>query len=307
MKFSIITPSFNRHTYLDETIESVVTQSGEFEIEYIIQDGGSKREVIDVLEKWKRRIDSGDFKPNCRRLTFDYHVEPDSGMYDAINKGFEKSSGELLAWINSDDMYYPDAFESIRQALHQNKEISWVIGKAVTLDSDGHLVQVAKYPRAYSQEFLKRGYYRGDLSRFRWLPQDAAFWRRSLWEMAGPLATNYRLVSDFKLWQSFAHLSELSKIDTLVAGYRFHGDQLTGDPAAYSNELGAKPEISLRLLFVCNLFRAMPFMKLFMASELFRSFLAAFLNVKPADIVGKNLSWDETNKSWVLSNQGVFP
>jgi len=307
MKFTIITPSLNRHQYLDETIRSVVTQRGDFEIEYIIQDGCSNEGVLELLEKWKRRIESGEFKPDCRRLTFNYYVETDSGMYEAINKGFEKGTGELFAWINSDDMYFPNAFAAVHQALLKNEDVDWVIGKAATFDSFGHLTDVAKYPTAYSQEFIRRGYYRGDLSRFRWISQDSVFWRRSLWKIAGPLATNHRLVSDFKLWQSFANNSALTKIETLIAGYRFHGNQLTGDPEAYKKELGEKPKFSLRLHIVCNGFRALPFMKRLVAFKSFRAILAWFLGVKPADVVGQKLSWDEPTESWILSKQSVFP
>jgi glycosyltransferase involved in cell wall biosynthesis len=307
VKFTIITPSFNRHQYLDDTIRSVITQRGDFEIEYIIQDGCSNEEVIELLEKWKRHIDSDDFRPDCRRLSFDYYVESDSGMYEAINKGFEKGTGDLLAWINSDDMYFPNAFESVHQALRMNKNVDWVIGKAATFDSRGRLTDVAKYPNAYSREFVRRGYYRADLSRFRWISQDSVFWRRSLWEVAGPLATHHRLVSDFKLWQSFARHARPTKIETLIAGYRFHGNQLTGDPDAYLRELGEMPGFPFGLPIICNGFRAIPFMKHLLKFKIFRARLAGFLGVKPVDVVGQKLSWDEVTGSWILSEQSVFP
>jgi hypothetical protein len=133
------------------------------------------------------------------------------------------------------------------------------------------------------------------------------FWRRSLWKVAGPLATNYRLVSDFKLWQSFANHSSLTKIEKLIAGYRFHGNQLTGDPGAYEKELGENPKISIRMHIVCNGFRALPFMKRFVAFKTFRTILAVFIGVKPADVLGQKLSWDDTTETWVLSKKSVFP
>jgi glycosyltransferase involved in cell wall biosynthesis len=307
MKFTIVTPTLKRHRYLDETIKSVVSQPGDFEIEYIIQDGGSDRGVLEILERWKQQIRSGEFKPGCKKLTFDYFVEPDSGMYDAINKGFEKSTGDILAWINSDDMYFPNAFVAVDQALKTNGSVAWVIGKGARYNSSGSVTFVSTFPNAYSQEFIRRGYYRSGLSRFSWLSQDSIFWRRSLWDVAGPLETGHKLVADFELWRAFSKHADLVKIETLIGGYRAHGDQLTGEPTAYRAELGEKPAIPLRLHLVYSFFRAMPFMRRFFISKFSRSVLAAIAGVSAEAVVGRKLEWDAPSQSWRLSKQSVFP
>ena len=166
MKFTIVTPCLDRHRFLDETIRSVVNQRGDFEIEYIIQDGGSGPEVLEILEKWKNRIDSGVFEPACRSLTFQYFTEPDSGMYDAINKGFAQGTGELLAWINSDDSYFPSAFAAVHQAMTQHEDVDWLIGKAAKYNAPGNVTYVAGHPNCYSRKFINLGYYRNELFNF---------------------------------------------------------------------------------------------------------------------------------------------
>ena len=121
MKISIVTPTFNRACFLDAAIESVLSQEGGFEIEYIIQDGGSGEDVLDILREWDRRVKSKEFLPKCKSIDFRYFVEKDEGMYDAINKGFARSSGEIMAWINSDDFYLPHAFKTLVQIFKKYK------------------------------------------------------------------------------------------------------------------------------------------------------------------------------------------
>ena len=104
MKISIVTPVLQRPEYLDQTIRSVVTQQGDFEIEYIVQNGGSDSRVIAILTKWEKLIKTGQFESQCSSLTFKWYDEKDSGMYDALNRGFARTSGDILAWINSDDL-----------------------------------------------------------------------------------------------------------------------------------------------------------------------------------------------------------
>src|SRR4030065_2345575 len=113
MKFSIISPCLNRSRYLNSTIESVLTQEGAFEIEYIIQDGGSGPDLINMLKKWDDDIKNGNFKPRCNNITFKWFSAKDTGMYDAINRGFSRANGDVMAWINTDDLYHPRAFTAV--------------------------------------------------------------------------------------------------------------------------------------------------------------------------------------------------
>lgn len=141
---SIITPSYNQGQYLEDTIKSVIDQSYP-NVQYILIDGGSTDNSIDVIKKYEPY--------------FDYWVsEKDGGQSEAINKGYAKAKGELVAWLNSDDMYENHkVIETVVNAWLQNKETSMVYGKCITIDESGK-----PFPHIYGQEttfdnLLKKG------------------------------------------------------------------------------------------------------------------------------------------------------
>lgn len=240
MKISIVTPCFNRADYLNSTIESVLLQQGDFSLEYIIQDGGDSAEVESILDRWAARVASGEFDGRCRSIDFRVMRERDGGMYDGLNRGFARSEGEIMAWINSDDVYHPGAFQTVSEALSQNPSVYWIAGIANSFNGRGSRTGFDSFPPAYSREFVKRGLYRSENSRFglTWIPQDNVFWRRPLWEAAGGrIDSQYRYAADFHLWRAFAEHAELVKLYSFLGGYRFHGDQITADPALYLSEI----------------------------------------------------------------------
>ncbi len=307
MKFLIVTPTFNRIDFLNDTITSVVSQSGDFEIEYRIQDGGSNQAMLEVLQYWKSSIDSGAFKPSCRKLTFDYSVEPDTGMYDAINRGFAKGSGDVMAWLNSDDRYLPNAFSAIASVFETYSEVDWIIGQSTACNKDGSTVAFGYSPRAYSRYFVEHGFYRSDSPPFSWLSQDSIFWRSSLWDKVGPLSTQYKLVSDFKLWQKFAEHTELVKLEALLGGYRFHGDQLTGDAKAYPAELDVIRKLPLRFRLLHKLcFRLRGFGRI-ACSNVMRPFARLVYSVPLSALFGRVITWDFENQSWKLEQSRILP
>ena len=105
MKLSIITPCYNSENFIEETIESVLSQRGDFEIEYIIVDGGSTDRTLSIVRKYNDWIESGSFPIKCSKANITYISERDKGMYDALAKGFKLVTGDIIAYINSDDFY----------------------------------------------------------------------------------------------------------------------------------------------------------------------------------------------------------
>jgi len=214
LKISIVTPSYNQVSFLQETIDSVLSQQ-DSNCEYVIIDGGSTDGSVDLI------------KQHARWLTY-WISEPDQGHYDAINKGFSHTTGDIMGWINSDDKYTPWAFSVVRDIFTQFPEIQWlstvqalgwnVKGQATSINFSGGFNRTS---------FLKGGNLptRGSFQR-RFIQQESTFWRRSLWEQAGGrLDDTLRLAADFELWARFYRQSELYGVLAPLGGFRSHGNQ----------------------------------------------------------------------------------
>jgi len=302
MKISIVTPSYNRSTFLEETIKSIVYQKGDFELEYIIQDGDSDSEVLKILEKWNKIINSDKFLPNCNQIDFQYHVESDNGMYDALNKGFARSTGQIMAWLNTDDMYHPFALSTVSQIFDKFSDVNWITGIPNSYNHIGNSVGIDSFPEVYSQEFIRRGYYDVKFLRygFNWIQQESTFWRRSLWEKAGgKLNDNLNNAADFQLWQNFADITDLVKVYSFLGGFRHHDDQFDTNPELYRNEL---PDISMppwQLKLLKYLFMAFPLARKIISNRLGWLFLG-LLGLELTWLKGRFIKWSHEKQKWIL-------
>ena len=200
-KISIVTPSFNQVRFVRETLESVLSQHY-LRLEYIVIDGASTDGSAEVIAEYKQQLS--------------YFVsEPDSGHGDALNKGFAKTTGEIMAWLNSDDKYMPWTLQTVASIFAAHPEVNWIVGTNGWWNDQGTLVE-ARNVYKNIHDFV-----RGD---FRWIQQESVFWRRSLWERAGGhINTNYKLMVDGELWTRFFALDELYHVHGLLGGYRVHG------------------------------------------------------------------------------------
>jgi len=201
---SIITPSYNQAPYLEETINSVLNQTNPH-IEYILIDGGSSDRSVELIKKYSKRIS--------------YWVsEKDRGQTDAINKGFALARGEILAWINSDDTLLPHAVEEAVQFLQDHPEIGLVYGDANFIDENSRII--GQFPAAQTDlKRLRRGYVH--------IPQQASFFRKSLWDQVGPLDPDFFFAMDYDLWVRIASNSEIKYIQRTWANFRLHSDAKT--------------------------------------------------------------------------------
>ncbi|WP_163400281.1 glycosyltransferase family 2 protein [Flavobacterium fluviatile] len=215
-KISIVTPNFNGGEYFEETIKSVLSQNYP-NLEYIIIDGGSTDNSVDIIKKYENQ------------LTY-WVSEPDKGLYEAIQKGFDKSTGEIMAWINSDDVYHPKAFFTVAEIFSLDG-VKWLQGVPSTLDEMGRTIGVSKV-----KKWSKYNYYTGN---FHWIQQESVFWKRSLWEISGgKLETEMKYASDLELWLRFFRFEKLYVTNALLAGFRIRSkNQLSLDyKGAYHKE-----------------------------------------------------------------------
>jgi glycosyltransferase involved in cell wall biosynthesis len=208
-RISIVTPNYDGGKYLEDTILSVLDQFYP-NLEYIVIDGNSKDGSIDIIKKYENR------------LTY-WISEPDKGMYHAIQKGFEKSTGEIMAWINSDDMYHRKSLFTVAEIFSSYKEIEWLQGAGTSFDESGRTVYCTT-----GRSFTKFDFYNRD---YKWIQQESVFWRRSLWDKAGSaLNTNLKYAGDFDLWLRFFKHSRLYVADILIGGFRWQSSgQITLD------------------------------------------------------------------------------
>ncbi len=196
---SIVTPSYNQARFLEFTIRSVLEQDYP-NIEYILVDGGSTDGSMDIIRRYADR--------------FAWWVsEKDRGQTDAINKGFARAKGDILAWLNSDDTYEPHAVAEAVEFLRGRPEVGLVYGDANFTNESGGVI--GRFPAAQTDyKRLRRGYVH--------IPQQASFWRADLWRKVGPLDPTFYFAMDYDLWVRIAALSPVQYTPRLWANFRLH-------------------------------------------------------------------------------------
>ncbi|MEP0911416.1 glycosyltransferase [Leptolyngbya sp. GB1-A1] len=202
LRISVITPSYNQCQFIEATIRSVISQEYP-NLEYIIIDGGSTDGSLEVIKKYDSYIT--------------YWVsEADRGQSHAINKGFEKATGDILCWINSDDMLKPGALNFVAQALSESSNASWLVGASELIDSEGSLISV-RDPGSITHQAMLNWF-------DNWFPQQSTFWTRRMWEVSGPLNEKLYYAMDYALWLKMNNQNPPITTKQVLSSYRFHND-----------------------------------------------------------------------------------
>lgn len=202
---SIVVPSFNQAKYLDATLQSIFSQSYP-NIEVIVIDGGSTDGSKQILEQYGSRLK--------------YWVsEPDNGQTHAINKGFARASGEVLAWLNSDDLLMPGAVARAVASFYSDKQTDVVYGDRVIINEDSWDIGVWRTWHAHDSVLAYADF----------IPQETLFWRRTVWDKVGAsLDENFQFAMDWDLLLRFkAANANFKKLDAFQGAFRFHPEQKT--------------------------------------------------------------------------------
>jgi glycosyltransferase involved in cell wall biosynthesis len=216
MKISIVTPSYNQNRYLERSMRSVLEQEVG-DLEYIVVDGGSADGSVETIQK------------QAARLAW-WVSRPDRGYADALNEGFARSRGEIMGWLNSDDMFTPWALRVAESVFGALPQVEWITTLYPLVMDDAGMVIAARHAEGYSAEAFYRGrnvpLVPGFYSTV--IQQESTFWRRSLWERAGGrMDDSLRLASDFELWARFFRHAELHAVAVPLGCFRFQKQSIT--------------------------------------------------------------------------------
>lgn len=202
MKTTVVTPSYNQGSYIRRTIESVLSQEIE-DLEYIVMDGGSTDETVGILKEY------GD--------SLIWKSEKDKGQTDAVNKGIQAAHGDIIGWLNSDDIYYPGAIRKVLDVFHNHPEINVVYGNANHIREDDSFIE-EYYTEDFDYERLK------DVC---FICQPSLFFRKKLVDIYGYLDDKLQYCMDYDYWLRLGKGEKFYRLNELIAGSRLYDDNKT--------------------------------------------------------------------------------
>jgi len=202
LSVSIVTPSYNQGRYLERTLRSVLAQRRPFE--YLVMDGGSRDQSVEILQRYSAELQ--------------WVSEKDRGQADAVNKGLTRATGEVIGWLNSDDIFYPGAIAAAADFLERHPDIDVVYGNGNHIDEDDRVIE--PYPTEdWDFERLKERCF---------LCQPAVFFRRRVVERFGPLGVHWHYALDYEYWLRLGKGgARFARIGDLLAGSRLHPETKT--------------------------------------------------------------------------------
>lgn len=213
---AIITPSFNQAAFFPRAVRGILGQRGDFSLRWIVVDGGSTDQTVEIL----RSIND----PRLR-----WTSEPDRGQCHAINKGMAAAlddGADILAWLNSDDLYHDGALAAVVDAFRANPAARWLAGRCRIIDENDREIRLAV--TRYKNRILRR-YTRRRLLRQNLISQPAAFWRADLWrDTGGRVDESLHWCMDYDLWLRFGRLADPLILDRTLADFRLHAHSKSG-------------------------------------------------------------------------------
>ena len=213
LRISIVTPSLNQAAFVGRTVESVLSQQGAFDLEYQVRDGGSTDGTVDVLRAYERA--------GRLRLV----VEPDSGQADAVNEGLRVASGDVVGFLNSDDLLYPGALARVAEAFRRDPGLAWIHGKCEIVDEEDRPIR--RWVTAYKDRRCRR-YSRRALLVENFISQMTVFWRRSVHERIGYFDASMQYSFDYEFWLRLAELGDPLYIPERQAAFRWYRTSKSG-------------------------------------------------------------------------------
>lgn len=236
-RITIITPSLNQGQYLEQTIRSVVGQNYP-NLEYLVLDGGSTDNSVAIIKRYTKQYPQ----------TIKWRSRPDGGQVAVLNEGLSRASGDIVAYLNSDDFYLPGAFQQVAEAFRAHPEQWWVTGRCQVVDGRGK--KVLGLMREYVS-FWRRRYSYCTLLVLNCIAQPATFWRREAITRVDGFDPRYKYAFDYKYWLKLGKLGDPIILRDELAAFRAHRLSKSTNffPRQFVEELrAAKKYTSNRLL-----------------------------------------------------------
>lgn len=204
IKISVVTVCYNAAAYIETTIRSVLEQDYAA-LEFIVIDGASTDGTQKIIEKYRDRITH-------------YVSEPDGGQYEAIQKGLSLATGDVMCWLNADDIHMPWTYSVVGEIFSEHPDVEWITGLPAFLNRRGQMTAIYGGMSSYPQNFIANGWFNRELGGF--LQQESMFWRRSLWDKTDGLDLEKHFAADYALWLQLARHSELVPVAVPLAAFR---------------------------------------------------------------------------------------
>jgi glycosyltransferase involved in cell wall biosynthesis len=211
IKISIVTPSYSQVEYIGRAVDSVLSQRGDFELEHIVIDGGSRDGTVDILKSYGSAIR--------------WVSEPDEGQADALNKGLAMAGGNVLGWLNSDDLYEPGTLALVADVFRREPHIQWLYGKVRIIDSQDR--EIRRWITWYKNLRMRRFRYE-KLLKENWISQMGVFWRRSAIETVGLPRTDLYYCTDYDYWLRLGREWPGRFVDRYLAAFRWYSASKSG-------------------------------------------------------------------------------
>lgn len=223
---SVITPSYNQGDFIEETIKSVLNQGGEIFIDYIIVDGGSTDGSVDIIKKYEHLLNTSSWPVICRGIQYRWVSEKDRGQANAINKGWNMAKGEILGWLNSDDILLPDALKEIADMFMKNIRATIVYGNGYYIDESGNSIMRFNTERDEGGNYIRRfdteKFDREVFQEINYILQPTAFFRKRTLEKIGMLDETLHYCLDHDFWIRASKEFNFTHIDKDIAAARIH-------------------------------------------------------------------------------------